>query len=160
MAVGQIFKCEGEDCAGGFTCLHAAAPPRPPGARWLKIEDVTSETVWPWLAVETWLGTKLNEIRPGTVPDPSLPVGQWASKDDPITFDLDGEGFARRVYSPYVRNRDLSVPIWFWTSKGRLFTLFCAIENASLADVREPIHRLLSDLHVGEPVRDDIPTRF
>ncbi|MEN3792059.1 hypothetical protein [Fulvimarina sp. MAC3] len=160
MDAGQLFTCKGPDCAGGFTCLYAAAPPRPAGARWLKVEDVTNPKVWPWRAVETWLGTKLNEIEAGIVEDPSLPVGEWAARDNPVTFKIEDEGFARRVYSPNSRQGNLTVPIWFWTSKGRLFTMFCAIEGPRISKVRAPIHRLLSELHPGEPVRDDIPTRF
>ena len=160
MDVGQRFECNGPDCDGGFSCLYAAAPPRPAGARWLKVQDVTNPKVWPWRAVETWLGTKLNEMEPGAVENPSLPVGEWAARDTPVTFEIEEEGFARRVYSPNSRQGNLTVPIWFWTSKGRLFTMFCAIEGSRVSNVRAPIHRLLSELHPGEPVRDDIPTRF
>ncbi|MER0237498.1 hypothetical protein [Fulvimarina sp. MAC8] len=160
MDVGQHFKCNGPDCGGGFTCLYAAAPPRPAGARWLKVEDVTNPKVWPWRSVETWLGTKLNEIEAGVVEDPSLPVSEWAARDNPVTFKIEEEGFARRIYSPNSRQGNLTVPIWFWTSEGRLFTMFCAIDGPRISKVRGPIHRLLSELHPGEPVRDDIPTRF
>ncbi|EAU42903.1 hypothetical protein FP2506_08676 [Fulvimarina pelagi HTCC2506] len=160
MAVGQRFECDDADCDGGLTCLYAAAPPRPAGARWLKTNDVTNSKVWPWRSVETWLGTKLNEVADNTIEDPSLPVSEWATRDTPIIFDIDGEGFARRVYTPHSKRGSLTVPIWFWTSEGRLFTMFCAIESRRISEVRAPIHRLLGALHPGEPVRDDIPTHF
>ncbi|MDY8107554.1 hypothetical protein U0C82_00135 [Fulvimarina sp. 2208YS6-2-32] len=160
MAVGQIHRCDGPECLGGFSCLYAAAPPRPPASRWLKPEDVSNPKVWPWRSVETWMGTKLNEMASNPIEDPSLPVSEWSARDEPVVFEIKGEAFARRVYSPYVNDRDLTVPIWFWTSGGRLFTMFCAIDGMQLSEVREPIHALLSELHPGEKIRDDIPKHF
>ena len=159
MDVGQRFTCDGPDCGGGFTCLYAAAPPRPPASRWLKVEDVTNPAVWPWGPVENWLAHKVNEVAGPVIPDPAAPASDWAIADKPLVFDLNGEGFARRIYSVKASGGALSVPLYFWTSKGRLFTMFCAIEGERLGRVRGAVHRLLSELHPGEPKRD-IPERF
>lgn len=159
MDVGQRFDCTRPDCPETFACIHAAAPPRPAGARWLKTEDVTNPDVWPWGPVEAWFAAKLNEIRPGSVDDPLAPSSQWAGSDEPITFAIGENDFARRVYDVTTRGGRSLIPIYFWTSKGRLFTMFCHLQRARLSDARPAIHDLLSALHPGEP-KADIPTRF
>ena len=159
MAVGQRFVCRGPDCTQDLACLYAAAPPRPPASRWLKVEDVTNDKVWPWKEVEYWLAYKLNELYPGLINDPAAPATNWSIPDRPLTFEIDGEDFAERIYSIKTPSGTLTVPLYFWTSAGRLFTMFCSVHDTSIGRSRTPIHRLLSALHPGEPKRD-IPKRF